>query len=86
MVLKLEILKHNDSTSNLNNLEIEFNYNDCDTSEATFYKIDVLFEVFEDGKYWTEIFVGGNKFITSKRKSEIETEILKQNNLSNFTI
>ena len=78
--LKLPILLHTEQTSQMEEMDIEVNYNDCPTGIMTFYAINVTGTFLQNGSNWTEIHSNGDMFISPMPESEIEKLISTQHN------
>ena len=86
MKLKLKVLNNTDETSQKNEMGLDFSYNECDVGEVIFYNINAISKVYEDGRYWTEIFSNGRMFISPLQIEEVEKLIEEQMRFSQFTI
>lgn len=84
--LVLPILKNTDQTKSMQDLGLEIDYNNCDIFDVIFYQIIAIVKIYEDGKYWTETFVSGDKFISPLPTEEIDQLIQDQFKLSNFSL
>lgn len=72
MNVKLPILFNNDSTDQLEELNINFNLKDYDVREMTFYCINGIAPYVEHGKDYTMVYSNGFDFICPLKMSEVE--------------
>lgn len=72
MNLKLPILFHTESTSHLEELEIDFQLSECDVRETVFYTINGISPYTEFGKDYTTIYSNGFDFICPMNAKEVE--------------
>lgn len=64
--LELECFIHNDTTTTLSELNIEYDLASCNTDMVTFYDISMVARYIDpkdSDKVYTEIVSGGNTFI-----------------------
>lgn len=73
--LELPIFHHNDQTSSLSELGIDFNVEDCTIKSMTFYSINAIGIDTQDGKDYGLIFSNGDSFTSPLSYEELKKKL-----------
>lgn len=77
-MIRLPILFNTDATTQLQNLDIDVSYDDCEVRESLFLNIDVVTPNRKDGKNYTDIHSNGDFFVCVLSIDEVEQLIKNQ--------
>jgi len=77
-MIRLPILFNTDATTQLEKLDIDVSYDDCEVRESLFINIDVVTPNRKDDKNYTDIHAGGDLFVCALSIDEVEQLIKNQ--------
>lgn len=72
MKIKLPIFYHTDETTSLKSVGVDYQLEDCEIKEITFYNIDAISPNIEEDKEYCTIFSSGDEFTCSLSYKEVE--------------
>lgn len=79
-MIEIDILWHTDQTRSLDEMDIDYDLDDCEKRRITFYSIDAIIKRSDNTEY-TNIYACGTMFVTkmnySSLKKLIENETSK---------
>jgi hypothetical protein len=74
--IKIPIFKHNDDTRTVMDLGMDYDYEDCDVEEITFYSIVAISEEIDGDNKLTRIHATSGDYI-SPLKVDVVEEMIK---------
>lgn len=77
--LEIEIYVHTDETANKDNLEIDYDYNECVLEKCTLYTINYIYPYYHNKKeVGTYICSNGNSIITPIKYLDLQKLVNKR--------